>query len=471
MSNERFETIIAFPALEIDDGERRKRPPVNVLPMAACVEQQGISSVRVIDGESLGLSPEDLAGEILKNRPQIVGVSVYTPAYPRAKELVARVKELRPEVITVLGGKHPTHRYWEVLDDRNIDFVVVGEGEEALQRIIVAKAFHSTTREMQETLTNEPGVAFKGRNLVPLTNRVDLKRLPPINWRVLYPDLDFYLQSNDNFLIESARGCFGKCVFCLAARYRKGISFKPAERFVEEMRFLFNRGFNRFFLTDDDAMINFRHIKAIFESIIDAHLPITLEVNVRADSFLKCAEKDDRFLTMAKRAGLKVLHLGIESGSQEILEYSKKGINLHQVEEGVKLAIQAGLIIESNFIIGLPYDSEKTIRESIKFALKLRQFGPHIPHISIFMPYPGTQAYDDAIKEGLLDPRVLDFTQLNVHKGAVVPTKFLTMKEVEMLYNEFYDRLYSAEFMDYIREEYPNVFIVAKGLVGKRLSL
>ncbi len=470
MDKERSEIIIAFPALEIDDGGRRKRPPVNVLPMAACVEQQGISSVRVIDGESLGLSPEDLAGEILRNRPQIVGVSVYTPAYPKAIELVARVKELRPEVITVLGGKHPTHRYGEILNDRNVDFVVVGEGEETLPKIIVAKAIHSTAEKMQESLVNAPGIAFRGRKTVPLANRVDLKNLSPINWKILYPDLEFYLQSNDNFLIESTRGCFGKCVFCLAARYRKGISFKPAERFVEEMKFLLDRGFDRFFLTDDDAMVDFHHIKEIFERVRDAHLPVTFEVNVRADSFLKCAKRDGGFLTMVRGAGLKVLHLGIESGSQEILEYSKKGINLHQVEEGVRLATQAGLIVESNFIIGLPYDSQKTIRESINFALRLRQSGPHIPHISIFMPYPGTQAYDDAVREGILDPRVLDFTQLNVHRGAVVPTKFLTRREVEMLYNEFYDKLYSAEFMDYLRRAYPDVFAIAKGLVRKRLG-
>ena len=469
MSKENFETIITFPAFEIDDGERRKRPPVNVLPMAACVEQQGISSVRVIDGESLGLSPEDLAGEILRNRPQIVGISVYTPAYSQAQALLARVKELRPEVLTVLGGKHPTHCYRDVLQDPNVDFVVVGEGEEALPKIVAAKQSHPTTRAMQQSLASEPGIAFRERDYVPLTNRVDLRGLPPINWKVLYPDLEFYLQSEDNFLIESSRGCFGKCTFCLAAGYRKGIAYKPLDVFLEELRFLASKGFQRFFLTDDDAMANYRHIKKILEGVRNENLSLTLETNVRADSFVKCAQQED-FLVLAKAAGLQVIHLGIESGSPEILAYCQKGIELRQVREGVRLATQAGLIVESNFIIGLPPDNERTIRESMDFALELRKFGPHLPHISIFMPYPGTQAYDDAIREGLLDPRVLDFTQLNVHKGAVVPTQFLTKKEVETLYNEFYDRLYSIEFMDNIRGKCPNIFALAKSLVTKRLN-
>ncbi len=153
---EKLETVIAFPCV----AGKRIEPPVNVLPMASCVDRQGISSVRVIDGESLGLTSEQLVEEILRNRPEIIGVSVYTPAYPKTQEILKLIKELRPEALTILGGKHPTHFYGEVLEDENVDVVVVGEGEEVLPQIVAAV---TNGGDIKKNLQGKQGIAFKGR--------------------------------------------------------------------------------------------------------------------------------------------------------------------------------------------------------------------------------------------------------------------------------------------------------------------
>jgi radical SAM superfamily enzyme YgiQ (UPF0313 family) len=464
--NNRLETIIAFPCIT----GKRIEPPVNVLPMAGCVDRQGISSVRVIDGESLHLQPEQLTEEILKNRPAIVGISVYTPAYPVTKEILARVKTLRPEVLTVLGGKHPTHFYREVLEDENADIVVVGEGEEILPRIVAATA--NGKRSVKQSLDNQPGIAFKGDSNVPLSPKVDIKNLPPLDFQFLYPDLNFYLKKDGVIVdMESSRGCFNRCSFCLAATYRKGISYKEPEQFVNEIQDLNQKGVKHFFLTDDDFMTNINHTTQIVAKLNQKGLAPEIEANVRADSLLKCVKQNPQLLTDCKHAGINTFHIGVESANLPTLEYIKKHIDLNQIRQAVNIGTQAGVTVITNFIVGLPYDTEQSIQDSINFAEELKQDGPHLCHISIFMPYPGTEAYTDAVREGLLDPRTLKLDDLkDVHDKAVIPTTSLTTTQVESLYNKFYKNFYSPEYMDLLLKTDPLKYQSAQYLVKKLIK-
>lgn len=463
---ERLETVIVFPRL----AGKRIEPPVNVLPMAACVDRQGISSVRVIDGESLNLNPVSLVDEALKNRPEIVGISVYTPAYPRAKEILRLIKERRPEVLTILGGKHPTHFYSEVLEDENADIVVVGEGEEVLPQIVAVVASDRTA--IRQSLQGKPGIAFKGDSDVSLASKVDLRKLPALDFQFLYPDLNFYLK-NKNLIVdmESSRGCFGHCTFCLASRYRKGISFKEPDRFVEEVEHLTEKGVQHFFLTDDDFMASFSHVSEVVKQLAGAKIASELEVNVRADSFLKCVKKDPSLLTNCRSVGIKTFHMGVESANPEILEYTRKNIDLDSIQKAVEIGTRSGLTMITNFIVGLPYDTRQSILDSINFAEELKNHGPHLCHISIFMPYPGTEAYDDAVHEGLLDPRLLSLEDLkDVHDKVVIPTKFLTISEIRDLYNKFYDTFYTPEYLEKLRQSNSLDYKTAVYLAKKRCT-
>lgn len=313
---------------------------------------------------------------------------------------------------------------------------------------------------------------LKADSNVSPSPKVNLKTLPPLDFKFLYPELDFYLKNKELVVdMESSRGCFGHCTFCLAARYRKGISFKEPERFVDEIQYLIEKGVEHFFLTDDDFMANFSHIQEVVEQFNQRGIESNIEVNVRADSFLKCIDRDSRLLANCRNAGIRTFHIGVESANPEILDYTKKNINPDQIRQTVGIGTHNNLTMITNFIVGFPYDTEQTIRDSINFSEDLRDHVPHLCHVSLFMPYPGTEAYTDAVNEGLLDPKKLNLEDLkDVHDQVAIPTKFLTTTEVGALYNEFYDRFYTPEYMAQLSQLNPLYYQTAKYLVKKRFT-
>ncbi|MCL5405303.1 MAG: radical SAM protein [Deltaproteobacteria bacterium] len=148
---------------------------------------------------------------------------------------------------------------------------------------------------------------------------------------------------------------------------------------------------------------------------------------------------DDGMLCEMKKAGCKMIRLGVESGSQEVLDKIKKGLTLQQIEDGVRMVKKHGLQALGGFMFGFPYDSRKTVEETIRFAKKLSldqvQF-------SIAMCYPGTSLYEYAKKNDLLLAK--SFDEFDMTHGPVVKTVDMERAELEHIlaraYREYYFR-------------------------------
>jgi len=148
---------------------------------------------------------------------------------------------------------------------------------------------------------------------------------------------------------------------------------------------------------------------------------------------------DDEMLAEMKKSGCKMIRLGVESGSQDVLDKIKKRLTLKQIEEGVERVKNHGIQALGGFMFGFPYDSRKSVEQTIAFAKKI---SPDQVQFSINMCYPGTSLYEYARDNDLLLAN--SFQEFDMTHGPVVKTLDMEREELEHIlaraYREFYFR-------------------------------
>jgi radical SAM superfamily enzyme YgiQ (UPF0313 family) len=328
------------------------------------------------------------------------------------------------------------------LQDNNVDFVAVGEGE-------------FTTLELYRCLNalenyeSIDGLGFKknGQILVNRPRKLieDLDSLPFPSWHLMDPSLyppspqGFFFHSHPIAPIMTSRGCPYSCTFCASCGFwkRKYRVRSPANVLSEIIMLTEKFGVNEFQILDDNFTLHKQRALKICEGIIDAKLDITwnLPNGIRVDRV------DRELLRKMKQAGCQYVTLGIESASQKILDRVKKNINLHQVKKAADLCRQEHLIVGGFFIFGLPYETRETALETIRFALELKL---DIAQFHIFTPLPGSSEFQNWVEKKEIDVTHLDFSEFNIYRGAehaLLETK-LTLDELKRLRNKAFLEFY-----------------------------
>ena len=145
---------------------------------------------------------------------------------------------------------------------------------------------------------------------------------------------------------------------------------------------------------------------------------------------------------MLKENGLRLLLVGYESGNQQILHNIKKGMRIEVAKQFTKDCHKLGIKIHGTFIVGLPGETQETLKETIEFA---KEINPHTIQVSLAAPYPGTFLYNQAVKEGWLDVEHAEL--IDEHGVQIAPLHYPHLshteifKSVETFYRNFYFRL------------------------------
>lgn len=162
-----------------------------------------------------------------------------------------------------------------------------------------------------------------------------------------------------------------------------------------------------------------------------------------------------------------MIRLGVESGSQEVLDKIKKGLTVEQIEEGIRRVKKSGIQALGGFMFGFPYDSRESVQQTIAFAKKL---SPDQVQFSINMCYPGTSLYEYALENNLLLAE--SFQEFDMTHGPVVKTRDMDRQELEHVlaraYREFYFRpKFIVQTLMHLRDvdEIKRVFRSLKSLV------
>jgi len=347
--------------------------------------------VKLLDG-SFDRDLGRIRGEIARFRPDMVAVSCSTDLFPNGEEVLAAAR--KQGCITVAGGPHPTIAPLETLNNADIDFVVVGEGEVTLVELV-------RTLEESGDPAGVDGIGCR-RNGTPLLTRRrefirDLDSLPLAD-RELLDTFPRYLQGMA-FNVSAIRGCPFNCTFCqptLFNLFGKHIRSRSAENVVKELELLHRRYRIRdFFFVDDLFTVSRSWLEAFRDALSGAGLAgkIRFSINSRVDLI------DEEIIRLLREIGTYYLLLGLESGSQKMLDVCNKGTTTAQGVRAITLAREYGIRTHAYILLGLPGETRETLLETEAMIEALR---PDTIHVSVATPFIGTALYEDCHEKELL---------------------------------------------------------------------
>ncbi len=358
-------------------------PHLGLASMAAVLLEAG-ARVRIFDGvltPSLGAWRDALESF----RPDLVGLSAYTCEVKAAHELALITHRLLPGSRVVVGGPHPTALPVQTLEELPaFDFAVKGEGELAMERLC-------RWLDDSQGIRQIPGIAWRRGSAVevnPPAEPVDLARLPMPAWELFdlrrYRSMAFLkgeqLDGTQSFRVETIRGCPHRCTFCSHVLGRQVRKRAPAQ-VLEEIRHLQRRfGARSITFAADTFTVNRAYALKLCEALSSLEPPIQWFCGTRADCL------DPELMAAMRRAGCDSIALGVESGSQRVLDSVLKGATLEQIHSTVAELKRLGFVVTANFIVGLPADDRGTILQTIDLALALDL---DYATFTLFTPFPG----------------------------------------------------------------------------------
>ncbi|HII29724.1 hypothetical protein COT48_06335 [Candidatus Woesearchaeota archaeon CG08_land_8_20_14_0_20_47_9] len=380
-------------------------PPLGLAYIAAVMEEQGYE-VRIVDciaegfneepeyldeGVKYGLSDNALKRIIAEFSPDVVGVScLFSNKALDAYNVCRLVKEFNPGIPTIIGGIHPTVRADETIRQKNVDFVILGEGEYSFRDLVKAL-------ERGADFSDIDGIAYKkdGRVVInPKTRFIEnLDELPFPARHLLKMDIYSSAQSpHSNDLrqipyttVLSSRGCPANCTFC-CLKHVEGRRWRArsAENVIREVRQLVDQyGVREIHFEDDNLTVDKERALKIFDGL----KKIGVSWNVPSGSAV--FSLDEEIIERMKDSGAHTISLAIESGSQDVLRrLMHKPVNLSRVKPLVEKAKQVGLKVKGFFIIGYPGETRENIKETVEFARSLRL---DWTHFFIAFPHYGTE--------------------------------------------------------------------------------
>ena len=202
--------------------------------------------------------------------------------------------------------------------------------------------------------------------------------------------------------------------------YGRKIRFRDPKKVVDEIEHSIKvYGAKGFYFEDDTFTTSPKHVAGICDEIMLRKIKVSWSCLGRADTMT------EEMLKKMKKAGCYMIRCGIESSSQDILDRVKKGITIEQIAKAMKMAKKIGIKVHASYVLGLPGETKKTLEETIKFAIKLdndyAQFG-------MAVPYPGTEMYDEAVKNGWL--RAKNWSEFDASENSVLEYQNLKAGEI-----------------------------------------
>ncbi len=429
--------VLATPA-PVNKG-MGKYPPLGLMYVAAACRRDTGAQVALIDAIAEGLSYPALAGRIKAFAPDIVGIQAMTFTLIDASRTAQVVKQAAPSALVVVGGPHAALYPLETLKLPNVDVVVVGEGEMSFPRLVGAV-------QTGEPLDNIAGLCFRRDGQTVLNERPllidDLDSLP-YPARDLVPTEVYQSVLSDHTerkmtTIMGSRGCPMRCIFCDRPQFGKTFRQRSVENILDEMQECVDRfNIREFVFYDDTFSLSRRWVRRFVGGLMDRKLDVAYDVRIRVDIL------EEDCLDRLARSGCRRIHVGVESGDEQVLEIIRKGIDIATVRRVVHRAGHLGVETLGYFMLGLPGEREAQARRSLDLALSLPF---DYVQFAITCPFPGTHLYKMAMERGICRGDVWRQYAADPRPDFVAPawTEYFTREQLWELarrsYREFYFR-------------------------------
>ena len=381
----------------------RKLPPLGLAYVAAALEKNSFQ-VEILDNYLFKKTTDEVKQKIKRLQPEIVGITCGSATYQRCIETATAVKEAEPSCKVVVGGWHASYMPDTLLKHPAVDYVVMGEGEQAMTEL----ATLITKGENTKSAITIPGVAYRHKDQIienspEFINDLDqvpfpARHLLPMN---LYGRKIEFLNVEPVDIMNVIRGCPYNCAWCDVGKLggKKCRSFSP-KRIVEEIEHLVkNYNSKGIYFIGDTFTIRKKETLELCELIKKEKLDIEWTCDTRVDLLSR------ELLIKMKEAGCKTIWFSVESGSPRILEKINNGLTIEQVTHAFGLCREVGIQTACSFMLGIPGETLRDMELSLKFAKRLN---PDWCGFNTYIAYPGSVLYQEILQKHLYD-RVEDF--------------------------------------------------------------
>jgi anaerobic magnesium-protoporphyrin IX monomethyl ester cyclase len=405
-------------------------PPLGLASLAAYLKKSNIEA-DIVDCYASPMSDPFIRDYLTKHKPAFIGLSCTTSSFLDGVRIAALAKIIEPRIKTVFGGPHVSALKTSIIKDfPQVDFIVVGEGEETLKELLECDG-------ETEGLSRLPGIVYRDRETGPRftgyrKTGIDLDSLPFPAYEKLpgYPQVYklpiFNYPRVPNSSCISSRGCPYSCSYCDRSVFRSSFRYNSAQYLYEHLKYLNERFHIRHInFYDDQFTFNRKRIVDFTRMMTEGPLRMTFNCAVRAEHI------DSDLAGMMKQAGCWMISLGIETGDEELLAQHRKNVDLTLLAEKIEVIKKAGIRVKGLMMMGLPGETESSIRKSMDFVFSLPVDDINV---SKFTPFPGTPLYENARELGSFEE---DWARMDCMNFLFIP-KGMTRKLLERLFTRFY---------------------------------
>ena len=355
-------------------------PPTDLMYCAAVAKQTG-AECKIKDYSVEGGDLDSLKEDILKFSPDIVFVNVATTVFKNDMAVFDVIKSVNSDILTVASGAHFLFFNTEILQNYpSLDVIIRGEPELTFKDIVSGRDF-----EQIEGITYRKNGEIKSNQDRPFIRNFDELPFPA---RELVNN-DLYVRPDNGekqAIIRVEQGCPHHCFFCLASVVSgEKVRYRSPENIVAEIKECREKyDIKNFVFWSDIFSADKQWVRQLCQKITEETPDIIWGANSRVDTV------DEEILKMMYNSGCRTVSFGIESGSQVILDKIGKKITPEMATKAVNMCKKNKLNVFAYFILGLPWDNEQTIKETIDFSLKLN---PDYVNYYTATVFPGTKFY------------------------------------------------------------------------------
>jgi anaerobic magnesium-protoporphyrin IX monomethyl ester cyclase len=409
--------------------------PLTFVYLAGAVRDAGFKPI-IYDAMTKRHGFKEIEKEIGDINPDYVATTAITSTVLDALEVLRISKKINPDIITIIGGVHPTFLYEKVLENKYVDYVVREEGEETLKELLLCLSNRSSPADIK-------GIAYRSEQQVVSTPpRLFIQDLDTLStaWDLIdWRDYRYFVIPKSRLSsVSTSRGCSHDCTFCSQQKFwHQSWRGRNPEDVVREIVHLAKTyGVNVFLISDEHPTHSRERWERLLDMLIEKDLGIYLLMETRTEDIVR----DRDILWKYKKAGVVHIYIGVEATDQETLDLIKKDVKVEIGVEAIRLIHEHGMITETSFILGFPHETKKTIGRTLKLS---KIYNPDFAHYLALAPWP----YADMYRE--LEPyiAVKDYRKYNLIQPVIKPEK-MSLKAVDWAIIDCYRSFYMGKLKE-----------------------
>ena len=410
--------------------------PLNFVYLAGAARMAGLEA-EIYDAMTKDHGYHEIEKHFRLSDASYIATTAITSSINDAVKTLELAKRVNPQVVTILGGVHPTFCYEEVLNSTPaVDYIVCGEGEVTIKELLQAL-------ENGSILDDVPGLAFRWNgDIVKTSKRLLTGSVDdlPAAWDLLdWQDYKYFVIPNSRLgAINTCRVCDLDGISYSRQSIRENTRrFRDPHKVVSEIVYLYETyGVNVFLITDECPTSDRERWELFLDLVMERNLPIYLLLQTSAADIVR----DRDIMWKYRKAGVVHIYIGIETNDQAAVDFIEKGLDVTEGKLALDIINEHGIISEASFVMGFPDETKKSIERTLEQA---QYYNPDNVQFLAFTPWPYADMYDD-VKQYI---RVYDYSKYNLIDPIIEP-KRMSLLQVDVAIVDCYRKFYMGKLTE-----------------------